>query len=195
MLPWKRFIALLGHFSTFASGLLDTVLFLGMLEAAQCCLVHLCAPLNPGIPCRKPVWVMLRQSALAALRSRLFTPVTSEAARRCLSTRSLGVARIRLLPKRNGALLLVCYCSPMGTKSTAEAQGIKHELQVFSNLSSCPSPELLCRHDLVCLHLPCCAMQTHCLTLPWKLHAGESPATLATVGSNLTGQHSVVTSL
>lgn len=54
------------------------------------------------------MWGLLRQSALAALRSNLFTPVTSEAARRCLSTRSLGVARIRLLPKRNGALLLVC---------------------------------------------------------------------------------------
>ncbi|KAK9842467.1 hypothetical protein WJX81_001464 [Elliptochloris bilobata] len=51
---------------------------------------------------RKPVWARLRKSALDALRSTLFTPVTAEAARRCLQARQLGFARIRLLPKRTG---------------------------------------------------------------------------------------------
>ncbi len=48
------------------------------------------------------MWAEMTRGALAALGSALLTPVTAEAARRCLQARQLGIARLRLLPKRNG---------------------------------------------------------------------------------------------
>ena len=50
------------------------------------------------------MWARLEASAHDALRATMFTPVTAAAAQRCLQARSLGVARLRLLPKRDGAL-------------------------------------------------------------------------------------------
>jgi len=55
-------------------------------------------------PRRKPVWARLEAGAHDALRATMFMPVTAAAAQRCLQARSLGVARLRLLPKRDGAL-------------------------------------------------------------------------------------------
>lgn len=51
---------------------------------------------------RKPVWARLRQVALRELTERHFRRVTPEYAYSVLKGRSLGVGRLRLLPKRGG---------------------------------------------------------------------------------------------
>ena len=51
--------------------------------------------------CRKGVWRQLREAAAAETKE-LFTAVQSTDARDCLQARSLGVTRLRYLPKKTG---------------------------------------------------------------------------------------------
>ncbi|KAK9817956.1 hypothetical protein WJX72_004857 [[Myrmecia] bisecta] len=51
---------------------------------------------------RKPVWVRLRQQTMGELREFLYRPMTNRQAQQCLQARQLGVATLRLLPKRTG---------------------------------------------------------------------------------------------
>lgn len=52
--------------------------------------------------CRKPVWAALARAAAEELQQRQFTPLPSREALGILQGRKLGVARLRLLPKRTG---------------------------------------------------------------------------------------------
>ena len=52
--------------------------------------------------CRKPVWAKLKTEAFAHLTGSLYTPMTLRAAQQTLQSRSLGFARLRLLPKQTG---------------------------------------------------------------------------------------------
>ena len=52
--------------------------------------------------CRKPVWAKLRHSAHQELAAQLYEPISMETARQVLQQRRLGVARLRLVPKKTG---------------------------------------------------------------------------------------------
>ena len=52
--------------------------------------------------CRKPVWAKLKSTAFEGLTRSLYTPLSTRAAQACLQSRSLGVAKLRLLPKTTG---------------------------------------------------------------------------------------------
>ena len=54
---------------------------------------------------RKPVWHRLASAAVQGLSATQFAPLPMDKARRILEARSLGVAGLRLLPKRVGELL------------------------------------------------------------------------------------------
>jgi hypothetical protein len=54
---------------------------------------------------RKPVWLELQRQGLAQVRASLFRPLSAAEARATLQGRQLGVAALRLLPKRTGARL------------------------------------------------------------------------------------------
>ena len=56
---------------------------------------------------RKPVWAALARTAAEDLRQRQFTALPAAEARAILQGRKLGVARLRLLPKRSGMRCLV----------------------------------------------------------------------------------------
>ncbi len=51
---------------------------------------------------RKPVWLELQREGLASIRDSLFAPLSVQEARSILQGRQLGVASLRLLPKRIG---------------------------------------------------------------------------------------------
>ena len=51
--------------------------------------------------CRKSVWKRLREAAVESMRP-LFRPVQSSEACACLQARTLGITRLRFLPKRSG---------------------------------------------------------------------------------------------
>ncbi|KAL3137379.1 hypothetical protein ABBQ32_006906 [Trebouxia sp. C0010 RCD-2024] len=51
---------------------------------------------------RKPVWAKLKSSAYQGLTGKLYTQLTTRAAQACLQSRSLGIAKLRLLPKKTG---------------------------------------------------------------------------------------------
>ncbi len=53
--------------------------------------------------CRKPVWLELQTAGLAIVKGTLFSPLARSEARHILQARQLGVASLRLLPKRSGA--------------------------------------------------------------------------------------------
>ena len=62
-------------------------------------------PTNEGPPQlthRKPVWAALAAEAVGALQGGQFTALSQREARAVLEGRRLGVARLRLLPKRTG---------------------------------------------------------------------------------------------
>lgn len=52
--------------------------------------------------CRKPVWAKLKNTAYEGLTGKMYTPLPATAAQACLQARSLGVAKLRLLPKKTG---------------------------------------------------------------------------------------------
>lgn len=52
--------------------------------------------------CRKPVWAKLRHFAQQELAAQLYEPISMEHARQVLQQRRLGVARLRLVPKKTG---------------------------------------------------------------------------------------------
>ncbi len=52
--------------------------------------------------CRKPVWAKLKNAAYEGLTGKMYTPLPATAAQACLQSRSLGVAKLRLLPKKTG---------------------------------------------------------------------------------------------
>lgn len=56
-----------------------------------------------GRVCRKAVWRALRETAVAESKQ-LFTAVQSSDACSCLQARTLGITRIRYLPKKTGML-------------------------------------------------------------------------------------------
>ena len=67
--------------------------------------------------CRKPVWAKLKTTAYEGLTGKMYTPLPATAAQACLQLRSLGVAKLRLLPKKTGqshakpgTLTLSSYC-------------------------------------------------------------------------------------
>jgi hypothetical protein len=67
------------------------------------------------VTCRKPVWLRLQRAGLVRLRATLFSPLTVPEARRILQGRQLGIASLRLLPKRTGTTLpalLFLWVSP-----------------------------------------------------------------------------------
>ena len=51
---------------------------------------------------RKPVWAKLKNTAYEGLTGKMYTPLPAIAAQACLQSRSLGVAKLRLLPKKTG---------------------------------------------------------------------------------------------
>ena len=53
--------------------------------------------------CRKPVWAKLKSEAYQGLTGKLFTPLPTRDAQACLQSRSLGIAKLRLLPKLTGS--------------------------------------------------------------------------------------------
>lgn len=72
--------------------------------------------------CRKPVWAKLKSTAYEGLTGNMYTPLPATAAQACLQSRSLGVAKLRLLPKKTGqshakpgtlTLSLYCLCPHM----------------------------------------------------------------------------------
>lgn len=68
-----------------------------------------------SLHCRKPVWAKLKTTAYEGLNGRMYTPLPATAAQACLQSRSLGVAKLRLLPKKTGWLhveLRVSNCLP-----------------------------------------------------------------------------------
>ena len=52
---------------------------------------------------RKPVWAKLKAEAYQGLTGKLYTPLPTRAAQACLQARSLGIAKLRLLPKKTGS--------------------------------------------------------------------------------------------
>lgn len=67
------------------------------------------------------MWAKLRKEAYKSLPSKLYTPLTLPAARGYLQSRTLGFAKLRMLPKRTGKPVLafhlhcsatLAYCSP-----------------------------------------------------------------------------------
>ena len=70
-----------------------------------------------SLHCRKPVWAKLKTTAYEGLTGKMYTPLPATAAQACLQSRSLGVAKLRLLPKKTGqshakpgTLTLSSYC-------------------------------------------------------------------------------------
>ena len=51
------------------------------------------------------MWLQLQRAGLAAVRDGLFRPMAPAEARATLQGRQLGIAALRLLPKRTGAAL------------------------------------------------------------------------------------------
>ena len=51
---------------------------------------------------RKPVWAKLKSTAYEGLTGKMYTSLPATAAQACLQSRSLGVAKLRLLPKKTG---------------------------------------------------------------------------------------------
>ncbi|KAL4860163.1 Telomerase reverse transcriptase [Chlorella vulgaris] len=69
---------------------------------------------------RKPVWAALSRVATKELQEKQFTALPQEEARSILQERKLGVARLRLLPKRTGMRFIV----NLGRASTVKFPGV-----------------------------------------------------------------------
>ena len=72
--------------------------FTAMLWPSSLCTVH---AIEDKLVCRKSVWKRLREAAVESMRP-LFRPVQSSEACACLQARTLGITRLRFLPKRSG---------------------------------------------------------------------------------------------
>lgn len=68
---------------------------------------------------RKPVWVRMAASVVGGLAGSQFAPIASGEAQKILQSRKLGVARLRLLPKRVGMRFIV----NLGRKSKVVFRG------------------------------------------------------------------------
>lgn len=53
--------------------------------------------------CRKPVWLELQRQAHLKLQAHVYSPVSAAEAQNILKSRKIGVASLRLLPKKSGA--------------------------------------------------------------------------------------------
>ena len=91
--------------------------------------------------CRKPVWAKLKNAAYEGLTGKLYTPLPATAAQACLQSRSLGVAKLRLLPKKTGqsyakpgAITLSLYLFEACTLDSA------HTFRLSTHASLCITP-------------------------------------------------------
>lgn len=56
---------------------------------------------------RKPVWSEIRRRAISDLTTHQFAPVSTKSAQGILSTRKLGVSKLRMVPKRSGMRFII----------------------------------------------------------------------------------------